>query len=63
MPIDKNRSTGSYIYRNDMKIITTLVVKKFKKDGGTMNQNVEISIAENKNKSVYFVARFEATKV
>jgi hypothetical protein len=63
LPIDKSKSTGTYEYKNEMKVVFTGHVKKYKKNNGDLIENVEVVVQlKEETNTVLLIVRLPATK-
>ena len=63
MVIDKSKSKASYEYKEQVKVLFSGVVRKYKKNNGDLVENVEVVVQhDQKSRLVYMLVRLIATK-
>jgi hypothetical protein len=63
MDVDKSKSKGKYDYEEQVKVLFSGPIRKFKKNNGDLMENVEVVLQhDEKNDSFFLIVRLTATK-
>ena len=63
MTVDKSKSKGKYDYTQQVRVLYSGAVRKYKKNNGDLMENVEVVLQhDEKSHAFYLIVRLMATK-
>ena len=63
MKVDKSKSKGNYSYGQEVQVLFSGNVRKYKRNNGDLMQNVEVVVQnDEKSQTFYLIVRLSATK-